>query len=69
MFSERNIGKLQKVTRKIITKNCDAALASSTKAKEKLLAWGIPEEKIFLSLLTLDISPFLNIDSKTSKTN
>nr|WP_300912643.1 glycosyltransferase family 4 protein [uncultured Acetatifactor sp.] len=58
LFSERNIGKIQKVTRKIITKNCDAAIASSTRAKEKLLAWGVPEEKIFVSLLTVDVQAY-----------
>lgn len=59
LFSERNIGKMQKIARKIITKNCDAAIASSTKAKEKLLAWGVSEEKIFVSLLTVDIAPYI----------
>lgn len=60
LFSERNIGKIQKLARKIITKNCDAAIASSTRAKEKLLVWGVPEEKIFISLLTVDIQPYYN---------
>lgn len=60
LLSERNIGKIQKLTRKIITKNCDAAIASSTKAKEKLLAWRVPEGKIFISLLTVDTKPYLN---------
>ena len=63
LFSERNIGKIQKVSRKIITKNCDAAIASSSKAKEKLLAWGIPENKIFISLLTVDIEPYITVHS------
>ena len=39
--------------------NCDAAIASSLKAKEKLLAWGVPEDKIFVSLLTVDIEPYI----------
>lgn len=59
LFSERNIGKIQKVSRKIIIGNCDAAIASSLKAKEKLLAWGVPEDKIFVSLLTVDIEPYI----------
>lgn len=55
LYSERNIGFIQKQTRKIIIRNSDAALASSSKAKEKLLAWGMDKEKIFVSLLTIDI--------------
>lgn len=59
LYSERNIGKIQKLTRKIIIKNCDAAIASSTKAKEKLMKWGLTEDKIFISFLTVDIEPYI----------
>lgn len=62
LHSERNIGTVQKITRKIITSNADSCIASSTKAKEKLMAWGVPEEKIFISLLTVDISKFQKVD-------
>lgn len=55
LFSERNINLLQKLTRRLIIGKCDAAIASSTKAKEKLMKWGLTEDKIFLSLLTVDI--------------
>lgn len=55
LYSERNINLIQRATRKVITKQCDAAIASSTKAKEKLLKWGLQEKKIFVSLLTVDI--------------
>lgn len=55
LYSERNINIIQKLNRRIITQCCDAAVASSTKAKEKLLAWGMPPQKIFMSLLTVDI--------------
>ena len=58
LHSERNIGTVQKLTRKIICANADACIASSTKSKEKLLAWGVPEEKIFIGLLTVDISKY-----------
>lgn len=61
LHSERNIGKVQKLTRKIICGNADSCIASSTKAKEKLLAWGVPEERIFISLLTVDIAPYLTL--------
>lgn len=33
-------------------------MPAGTKAKEKLLHWGAPERKIFISLLTVDISRF-----------
>ena len=62
LHSERSIGVAQKLTRKIICSNADACIASSTKSKEKLLAWGVPEEKIFVSLLTVDISKFRKVE-------
>ena len=58
LYSERGIGRVQKLMRHIIIHHADACIASSTKAKEKLLHWGVPERKIFLSLLTVDISRF-----------
>lgn len=57
--SESYIGTVQKLTRKLIISQADAYLASSTKAKEKLLWWKAPEEKITISYLTVDIAPFL----------
>ena len=62
LHSERNIGKIQKLMRKIICGNADTCIASSTKSKEKLLAWGVPEEKIFISLLTVDISQYQDMN-------
>jgi len=62
LHSERNINVVQKFTRKIICSSADACIASSTKAKEKLLAWGVREEKIFISLLTVDISQYKKIE-------
>lgn len=58
LHSERNIGSLQTLARKWITGTADACIASSTKAKEKLRFYGVPEEKIFLSLLTQDADTF-----------
>lgn len=58
LYSERNINFVQKVNRKIIAKGCDAAIASSTKAKEKLEAWNVSDKKIFISLLTVDTSVY-----------
>lgn len=67
IYSERNIGKAQKLSRKIIIQNCDAAIASSTKAKEKLLSWGMSPEKIFVSLLTVNIDNFSDIQRMPEK--
>lgn len=60
--SEKTFGKVQKLSRKIIIPNADASIASSTKAKEKLLAWGAKEESIFESLLTVDTTPFIKAE-------
>ena len=62
LHSERNIGRFQKLARKIICSSTDACIASSTKAKEKLISYGVKEEKIFLSLLTVDISSFNKVE-------
>lgn len=64
LYSERNINLIQKLNRKIIAKRCDAAIASSTKAKEKLESWGVPTDKIFISLLTVDTSEYRSIVRK-----
>lgn len=61
LYSERDIGKVQKCARRIICKNADAFIASSTKSKEKLMAWGVDEKEIFVSLLTVDITKFKDI--------
>ncbi len=58
LYSERNIGKIKKYIRKIIVKYADACLASSSKAKEKLLFWGAADNKIFISLLTINVTEF-----------
>lgn len=58
LYSERNVGIVQKLSRKIIIPYADASIASSTKAKQKLLAWGAKKESVFESLLTVDTTPF-----------
>ena len=62
LHSEAYIGRVQKLTRKIIISGADGFLASSTRAKEKLLHWGAKEEKITLSYLTVPLEPFLNLE-------
>lgn len=61
LYSERNIGKIQKLARKIIVSKADAFIASSSKAKEKLMRWKVPENKIFISLLTININEYREI--------
>ena len=61
LYSERNIGKIQKLARKILVSNANAFIASSSKAKEKLIHWGAPENKIFMSLLTINIDKYKGI--------
>lgn len=56
LYSERNINVVQKILRKLICSSADSCIASSTKAKEKLIYWGVKKERIFISLLTVDIS-------------
>ncbi len=67
LYSERNIGKIQKAARKIILRNADACIASSTKAKEKLLAWGVKEESIFISLLTVDNASYKEMEKDVQR--
>lgn len=60
--SEKNIWLIQKLTRKLIIKCADAYLACSTKAKEKLVSWGCEPKEVFLGLLTVDVSKYLEIE-------
>lgn len=62
LHSETYIGKIQRLTRKLIISGSDAFLASSTKAKEKLLAWGAAENKIALSYLTVPTEEYLKLE-------
>ena len=65
LYSERNINIIQRLTRKIIFRWADAYIASSSKAKEKLLAWNVPSDKVFLSLLTVNTMQYSNLDKNT----
>ncbi len=62
LYSERNINIVQKLSRKFIFYVADACIASSTKAKEKCIAWGMPQERVFVSLLTEEIAPYRRIE-------
>ncbi len=59
--SEKNLNVVQKYSRQYICNHADSFIACSTKSKEKLMAWGVDEQKIETALLTVDIEPYLNL--------
>ena len=59
--NERNLNVIQKASRRYITTHADGFIAASTKAKEKLMAWGVPETEIETAFLTVDIRPYLKL--------
>lgn len=65
--SEKNINYIQKLLRKYIISKSDAFIASSSKAKEKLLHYNAPQDKIYISYLSENLNPFLNHEPKVSR--
>ncbi len=57
--SEKNINIIQKIIRKIICRNSDALIASSSRTKEAQLRYGANKNKIFLSYLTINVDEYL----------
>ncbi len=57
--SEKNIGKVQRLSRSYIIKRAAAFVASSTASKETQVAYGADPAKCFLSYLTVDIDKYL----------
>ncbi len=57
--SEKNIGRIQRLSRSYIIKRAAAFIASSTASKEAQIAYGADPEKCFLSYLTVDIQKYL----------
>lgn len=68
-YAERNIGKVQKMSRNYIIKRAAAFVASSTASMENQLSYGAKREACFLSYLTVDIRKYLmqkeSYDSRT----
>lgn len=63
-YSERNIGKIQKLSRKYIFKRADAFIGSSTASRENQIAYGADPAKCFISYLTVDLEKYIrNKDS------
>lgn len=57
--SEKNIGKVQRLSRNYIIKRAAAFIASSTASREAQIAYGADERKCFISYLTVDIQKYL----------
>lgn len=57
LLSEKNIGKLQRLFRKYVIKNATCFIASSTKAKEKVLFYGI-NKPIYISYISADLDKY-----------
>lgn len=57
--SEKNIGKVQRLSRSYIVKRAAAFVASSTASKKAQIAYGADEKKCFISYLTVDIQKYL----------
>lgn len=66
-FSERNIGKIQKLSRKYIFKRANAFIASSTAARENQIAHGANPDCCFISYLTVDLEKYIR--EKTDYSN
>ncbi len=59
LWSERGIGKVQRMSRSYIIKRAAAFVASSTASKEAQIAYGADPDKCFVSYLTVDIRKYL----------
>lgn len=66
--SEKNIGKLQKISRKYIFKRADAFIGSSHASMDNQLAYGADKDKCFISMLTVDLDKYI-CKSKSSYSN
>ncbi len=56
--SEKNIGRLQKLSRKYIFKRADAFIGSSHAAMENQLRYGADEKHCHISMLTVDLDKY-----------
>lgn len=57
--SEKNIGRLQRLSRKYIFKRADAFIGSSRASMENQLAHGAARERCYISLLTVDVDKYI----------
>lgn len=61
---EKGISKVQKLARHLIIRHASAFIASSTESKKNQMMYGAPEEKIYLSFLTVDTQKLYYIREK-----
>lgn len=59
LFAERNINRLQKLSRQYIIQRASAFIASSSRSKDTQIAYGAAPNKVFVSSLTVDIHKYL----------
>lgn len=57
--SEKNISRIQRLCRKYIISRADAFIGSSTASRETQIAYGAPEEKCYISFLTVDLEKYI----------
>ena len=63
--SEKNIGRLQKLSRKYIFKRADSFIGSSHASQENQLSYGASKEHCHISLLTVDLDKYYIKGEKT----
>lgn len=59
LFSERNIGKVQRWSRKFVVSRADAFIGSSTRSKEAQIFYGADEKKCHISFLAVDVEKYI----------
>lgn len=58
LYSERNIGRIQRMLRRYMVRHAGAYLASSSRAKEAQIFYGANPESCFVSFLTVDLEKY-----------
>lgn len=59
LFSERNFGRVQLLSRKFVVSRADAFIGSSTKSKEAQIYYGADEKKCHISYLAVDVEKYI----------
>lgn len=59
LFSERNIGKVQLMSRKFVISRADAFIGSSTRSREAQIFYGADAKKCYISFLAVDVEKYI----------
>lgn len=59
LFSERNFGRVQLLSRKYVVSKADAFIGSSTKSKEAQIYYGADEKKCHISFLAVNVDKYI----------